>query len=643
MSGRPLRVWLLRTGIADVAPPGICRYPIGRASCLTSLTVTLLALLCMLAFSPAARAQQRRERESNSVYAERRAKLAAQADGPVILRGFTGREEVSQAYVFAQEENFYYLTGHNEEEAGLIILPAMKNGATGNGWDGPREILFLPEKNPIKEKWNGVRLSPSDPGIEARTGFSAVKPFPEMRAHVERLAKLYSNLFTILPYEKELGGYPHEKAVVDWLQLAAPQAKLKDIRPQISSLRQIKSLGEIAFLKQAIELSLDAQLEAMKIMRPGLDEYQVSAKMVEVHAWGGSEAEGYAPIVGAGPNSTALHYDKLSRKIEDGDIVVLDVGAQYSGYSADITRTLPANGKFTPRQREIYEIVLGAQNAALAAIKPGANFSCKGKKDGLTNIAYDYINSHGKDLHGKTLGQYFIHGLGHHIGLDVHDPGEYCGPLQPGMIVTVEPGIYIPEENLGVRIEDDILITETGYKFLSERLPRDPDTIEKIMAEAVKERVRKEKNSPGQNSNAPDNNAASEEIKSLIAKYAKSIDGPDTNLASQVWWDSPEASFIHPLGHEHGFEQIKQNVYKRLMGETFSERKLSIHDVSVHVFGDAAWAEFYWDFAAKFRKDGSPVATHGRETQFYRKTQDGWRLVHVHYSGMPVAAERQGF
>jgi Xaa-Pro aminopeptidase len=248
-------------------------------------------------------------------------------------------------------------------------------------------------------------------------------------------------------------------------------------------------------LKQAIDLSLDAHLAAMGMMRPGVYEYQIAAKMVEVHAMGGSEAEGYAPIVGAGPNSTALHYDKLSRKIEDGDIVVLDVGAQYAGYSADITRTLPANGKFTPRQREIYEIVLGAQNAALAALKPGMDMCKKGDKS-VYRISYDYINSHGKDPHGKSLGQYYIHGLGHNIGLDVHDPGDYCKPLEPGMVVTMEPGVYIPEENLGVRIEDDVLITATGYKLLSERLPRNADEIEKIMAEAAKQRskdTRKEK------------------------------------------------------------------------------------------------------------------------------------------------------
>ena len=132
-------------------------------------------------------------------------------------------------------------------------------------------------------------------------------------------------------------------------------------------------------------------------------------------------------------------------------------------------------------------------------------------------------------------------------------------------------------------------------------------------------------------------------IRNMIGKYAQSVDGADTALASQVWLDSPDVSFIHPLGHEHGFEQIKQNVYRHLMGDTFSERKLTPRDISVHVYGDSAWAEFYWDFEAKFRKDGSPITTHGRETQVYRKTPDGWRLVHVHYSGMPVAEKEKGF
>ena len=447
----------------------------------------ILMALASLPFAPTAVAQQRREREPNSVYAQRRAKLAATADVPIILTGLTGREEDSQAYVFAQEENFYYLTGHNEEGAGLILLPPADSKAKKDDFQGPREILFLPAKNPGKEKWNGVRMSPSDPGIQAHTGFADVRPFSEMRATIEKLVKFYPAFYTILPYEKELGGFPHEKETVDWLKLAVPQASLKDIRTNITDLRLIKSPTEIAFLREAIDLSLDAHFAAFKMMRPGLWEYQVAAKMVEVHAMGGSEAEAYAPIVGAGPNSTALHYDRLGRKIQDGDIVVMDVGAQYSGYAADITRTVPANGKFTPRQREIYDIVLGAQNAALAALKPGADMCRKGKQS-LYKISYDYINSHGKDQNGKPLGQYFIHGLGHNIGLNVHDPGDSCKPLMPGQVVTVEPGIYIPEENLGVRIEDDVLVTETGYELLSSKLPRSADEIEKIMAEAAKQR-----------------------------------------------------------------------------------------------------------------------------------------------------------
>ena len=454
--------------------------------------VAAMLLLAFCALLPAM-AQQRREREPNSVYAERRAKLASNIDGPIVLLGYTNREEEAQTYIFAQEENFYYLTGHNEEEAALIVLPPNGSSAKKDDWAGPREIFFLPPKNPNTEKWKGLQMSPSDPGIESRTGFALVKPLPELRGTVERLAKIYPAFYTILPYQRELGGYPHEKEVVEWMKLVAPQVALKDIRTNITDLRAIKSPTEIALLRQAISLSLDAQFEAMRMMRPGLFEYQVAAKMEYVHVMGGAEAEAYAPIVGAGPNSTTLHYNKLSRKIEDGDIVVLDVAAQYSGYAADITRTLPANGKYSPRQHEIYEIVLGAQNAAIDAVRPGAVIGCRekrDKKDALYNIAYNYINTHGKDLHGKPLGQYFTHGLGHSIGLNVHDPGlEGCKPLAPGMVVTMEPGIYIPEENLGVRIEDDVLVTESGHELFSQKLPRDPAEIEKIMAEAAQQRA----------------------------------------------------------------------------------------------------------------------------------------------------------
>ncbi len=448
----------------------------GRAA-LVLIVSGLLALGVLCAAELAAA----RVREPNNVYAERRAKLRAQVDGPVVLFGYTGREDASPSYVFHQEDNFYYLAGHNEPGAALVLVPENSNGRS---WDGPREVLFLPPRDPLRERVSGPRTAPGDPGAAERTGFADLEPFSNVRGTLEKLAKVFPNFYTLLPGTAELG-YPHAGTWVNWLKQVVPHAQLRGVVAPIGALRQMKSPGELELLTRAIELSVDAQLAAMKMLRPGLYEYQVAARMEYVHLHGGCEREAYAPIVGTGFNSTILHYNGLRAEIRDGDVVVLDVAGQYSGYSADITRTLPANGKFTSRQREIYEIVLGAQNAALVALKPGMSFSRTGPNS-LFRIAYDYINSHGADKQGRPLGRYFIHGLGHHIGLEVHDAGDPNRLLEPGMVVTVEPGIYIPEENLGVRIEDDVLITETGYKLLSARLPRSVEEIEKIMAEAQK-------------------------------------------------------------------------------------------------------------------------------------------------------------
>ena len=166
--------------------------------------------------------------------------------------------------------------------------------------------------------------------------------------------------------------------------------------------------------------------------------------------------------------------------MESGDLVVLDVAGEYAHYAADITRTLPVNGRFTPRQREIYEIVLGAQKAAINAVKPGMSLGRR-DSDSLFQIAYNYINTHGKDSKGQPLGKYFTHGLGHHVGLYVHDPSNLQGRLEPGMVLTIEPGIYLPEENLGVRIEDMVLVTQDGHVLLTERLPREVEEVERLI------------------------------------------------------------------------------------------------------------------------------------------------------------------
>ena len=433
----------------------------------------ILFLLASLA--PLARAW---EREPNSVFAERRAKLMAAVGAPIVIFGYTGHEESNPSYVFMQEENFYYLTGHSEEGAALLLVP---ESAAQKGWTGPREILYLPARDLAQEKWNGPRIGPDDPGIKDKTGFADVETFAKLHDAVATLAKDFPEIYTELPDPHE-DGYPHAANWSKWVKDAAPQSTVKDVSPSVETLRAIKSPGELALLQKAVDASVDAHFAAMKMMHSGLHEYQVAAKMVEIHEEAGCETEAYAPIVGSGFNSTVLHYNKLDRQIDGGEVVLLDVAGQYSGYAADVTRTLPADGKFTPRQREIYEIVLGAQNAALAALKPGMTF-----RD-LQKIAMDYINSKGKDKEGRTLGRYYIHGLSHHLGLNVHDPSGPSRPLEAGMVITVEPGIYIPEENIGVRIEDDVLITPTGYKMLTARLPRAVDEIEKIMAEGKAER-----------------------------------------------------------------------------------------------------------------------------------------------------------
>jgi Xaa-Pro aminopeptidase len=394
----------------------------------------------------------------------------------VVLFGYTGNEDASEVAVFFQEPNFYYLSGHDEPGAALVLIP---DAAAGQRVEGPHEILYLPARNLGKEKWEGPKIGPDDPGVAAKTGFEVVEPLAHLKGDLQKLAKSYANIYTVLPPKPE-DGYPHFTESAAKIREAVPKAALKDVAPALYAMRQVKSAGELALLQKAIDLSVDAHLDAMQQMRPGLFEYQIAARMKEIHEWGGCAREAYAPIVGTGFNSTVLHYSALNDEIKDGDLVVIDVGGEYGGYAADITRTLPANGKFTPRQREIYEIVLGAQNAAIATIKPGARLY-SGAESAM-QVSYDYIKTHGHDKSGQPLNKYYIHGVSHHLGLDVHDPGDRDRPLEPGMVVTVEPGIYIQDENLGVRIEDDVLVTKDGSQILSARLPRTVDEIEKQMA-----------------------------------------------------------------------------------------------------------------------------------------------------------------
>jgi len=441
-------------------------------------TFALRCTVAALALSFAAMLVQARFPQPAAEYQARRAKLRGQLDGPAVLFGYTSRNDAGEVAVFFQDEDFYYLTGYSEPDAALLLIP---DAAGGKSASGPTEILYLPPRDPRESIWGGAHLGPNDPGVAEKTGFQAVRPFAELRADLATLAKTNPKFYTTLPKGPE-NGFPQMATWSAWVKEALPpQVELNDVQPELTQMRMVKSPGEIALLQKAVDASVDAQIAAMKMMRPGLFEYQVAAKMEEVHKWEGCSREAYSPIVGAGFFSTVLHYDALDNEIKDGEVVVIDVAGEYGGYDADITRTLPANGKFTARQREIYDIVLGAQNAAIAAAKPGVYMY--GGPGSLHAIAAEYINTHGKDKDGKPLGKYFVHGLGHGLGLNVHDPTEFHQPLQSGMVVTIEPGIYIRDENIGVRIEDDVLITADGNRLMTEKLPRNVDEIEKVMAE----------------------------------------------------------------------------------------------------------------------------------------------------------------
>jgi Xaa-Pro aminopeptidase len=383
----------------------------------------------------------------------RRANLRRTLDGVLVLFGrVEGRDEVFRV---EEEPKFYYLTGWNQPGARLLITPT-------------RELLFLPHHKERVEHFQGRRSSAEDADVHALTGFEEVRP----------IEKFESELSQALSEEDKVYA-PLNESATEKLKALYPFREISDAVPLITKLRLKKSPAELAAIQHATDVSVEAHRAAWKRMAPGLSEYQIAAVLWSTYIESGCEGVAYSPIVGSGINSTILHYSANQRRMDNGEVVVMDAAAQCGDYASDITRTVPVGGKFTPRQREIYQIVLGAQKAAIAALKPGVRMA--GPGDSLTKIARDYMDAHGRDQHGQPLGKYFIHGLGHPVGLQVHDPG-IDAPLEAGMVVTIEPGIYIPEESIGVRIEDVVLVTENGAKVLSAALPKEADEIEKAVA-----------------------------------------------------------------------------------------------------------------------------------------------------------------
>jgi Xaa-Pro aminopeptidase len=424
------------------------------------------------------------DRQPNADYRARRQALATKTNGGVVLLfAPTEAEGPNAVYGYRPDSDFFYLTGWTEPGAALLIAPAVE--AKANVAARPyTEILFLPAHNLVEEKWTGPKLGPENPQASSITGFDHVEVLDSMRDELVRiLPQPRATIYTDVPSARETS---NSQTPIEWLSRANAfplGVSYQDIRPLLASLRTYKDAGEVELIRKAVNASSAAHLAAMHTMKPGINEREISALMQ--YEWGkrGCERPAYVPIVGSGFNSTVLHYSDDSGIIQSGDVVVIDAAGEYSLYASDITRTLPATGKFTARQREIYDIVLGAQRAAMEAFQSGKSHLRRDLPNSIHNVAFDYINTHGKDLHGEPLGKYFIHGLGHYVGLDVHDAGDYDVPLAPGMVFTIEPGIYIPEEKLGVRIEDMYYVDPSGKLIqLTEALPHTADEVEHAMA-----------------------------------------------------------------------------------------------------------------------------------------------------------------
>jgi Xaa-Pro aminopeptidase len=436
---------------------------------------------CFLAFSILmfAVATVALDRQANSDYHARREALAKKVNGVVVLFAATENDGPNDLYGFRQDDNFYYLSGMNVPGAALLI--ASPEEAKDNTPARPySEILFLPPRNMTQEKWTGPKLGAENPEAPKIAGFDRVEDMGQLPAEVSRfLTGARPTIYTDVASGDETS--PSARPM-DFLKRLNSYLVFEDVKPALSSLRTTKDSGEMALIRKAVDASVAAHFAAFKAVKPNVNEREISALMQ--YEWGkrGCERVAYAPIVGSGYYSTVLHYSDDDNVMKSGDVVVIDAAGEYSMYAADITRTLPINGHFTARQREIYDIVLGAQQAAMDAFQSGKSTLRRGGSDSLYQVAYDYINTRGKDLHGQPLGQYFIHGLGHYIGLNVHDPGDYTVPLGPGMAFTIEPGIYIPEENLGVRIEDDFYVDAGGKLIkLSAALPSKAEDVEKEM------------------------------------------------------------------------------------------------------------------------------------------------------------------
>ena len=399
-------------------------------------------------------------------------------------------------FPFRPDSDFYYLTGYAEPEAVAVLVPDRDHGEF---------VLFCRENDPVMETWNGRRS-----GIEgAVNNYGADDAFPVsdldeiLPGLLENKERIYYTMGNNVTFDQRVLGWVNQVRKRARTGVSAPDEFIS-LNHFVHEMRLYKSRAEIAAMRKAARISAQAHKRAMQICRPGMMEYQIEAEIKYIFTQLGAREPAYPPIVGGGANSCILHYTENNRALKDGDILLIDAGSEYNYYASDISRTFPVNGKFSRQQREVYDIVLQAQLAAIEKVKPGNHW------DEPHNAAIEVLTAGMIDLgiiKGKlhdlikdqSYTRYYMHRTGHWLGMDVHDVGDYkvegdWRTFEAGMVLTVEPGMYLPAGskglarkwwNIGVRIEDDVLVTATGNEVLSKDVPKTADAIEALMANKI--------------------------------------------------------------------------------------------------------------------------------------------------------------
>mgnify|MGYP000229957583 CR=1 FL=1 len=421
------------------------------------------------------------EIEPPEIYRERRRRVQAhlgQGDVAVIL-GASDARSYGDVGTFRQEPNFFYLTGVELPGAVLVL-------------ERESETLYLPARKPALEAWTGPKFGPGEETARL-LGFAAVRERDPHEIVVEarrrpqegwadRVAGMVArggSLWLLLPPPAASGELTAELRFAAALRDRLPNFSLRDLTPVLAGLRLRKEPGELGLMRKAVAATKLGMEAAARKVGPGVAECAVEAAAFAALRAAGADGWAFPPIVGSGHAGCVLHYDANRGVLADGELVVVDIGARWGYYCGDLTRTFPVSGRFSPRQQELYDAVLQAYDAAVAALRPGATIA------DVRRAAFGALQgSPARGEGGGNLGEFFIHGIGHFLGLEAHDIGGEGPPLEPGMVVTIEPGVYLPGEGIGIRVEDDWLITESGAECLSADLPRDAAAVARMVGEA---------------------------------------------------------------------------------------------------------------------------------------------------------------